>query len=67
MKFPTLCPRCQQGPVLHRVLVAGLAKPIFVCYECEAVYEKEEDIAAMQFRDFGQWAEEKASIPIRLH
>ena len=48
---------------MHRVLVAGLAKPIFVCYECEAAYEKEEDIAAMRFRDFGQWAEEKGLDP----
>ena len=63
MKFPVLCPRCQQGPDLHRVTIKEFGRPFFLCYECEAVYEKEEDIAAKQFRDFNEWAEERGLDP----
>jgi transposase-like protein len=63
MKFPALCPRCKQGPDLHRITIEEIPHPIFVCYECDATYEKEEDIRAIRFRDYSQWATEKGLDP----
>jgi hypothetical protein len=62
MELPALCPRCRQGPDLHRILINGTATPVFVCFECDATYEKEEDIANLRFHDFDQWAEAKGLV-----
>ena len=59
MKFPTQCPRCEQGLLLHRVRVVGVVQPVFVCYECDATYDSESDIAARHFKDLRQWAAER--------
>ena len=66
MKFPALCPRCEQGHDLHRVYIEGIPQPVFVCHECDATYEKEEDISESLFEDFSRWAEAKGLDPVKI-
>ena len=47
----TICPRCKQGPHISRYFLPTLQREVFVCYECEALYETPEAIAQMRFED----------------
>ncbi len=50
--FPYLCPRCKQGPDLHRIRVEGLDGIIYVCYECDATWFSEDVIVSESPQDF---------------
>ena len=49
--FPYLCPRCKQGPDLHRIKVEGLDEIIYVCYECDATWFSEDAITCECHQD----------------
>ncbi len=48
MKF---CPRCKQGEHISRYFLPTLRREVFVCYECEALYETLADIEQVRFED----------------
>jgi transposase-like protein len=52
MTFPYLCPRCNQGPDLHRIRVEGLNEIIYVCHECDATWFSEDAITSKRHMDY---------------
>jgi transposase-like protein len=71
MTFPLVCPRCRQGPDVHRVWIPELSRTLFVCHECDAVYESEGDIAERRFSDLSSYLQPFAhtlmSITMEIH
>jgi hypothetical protein len=62
--FPIICPRCKQGPDLHRVRVMGLNDLIFVCHECDATWLSSESIGQVRALDFEKYLREQGLDPI---
>ena len=66
MKFPAMCPRCKQGPDLHRVRIAGLVDIIFVCHECDATWLTIEAIGNCPPHVFETYLRENGLDPISV-
>jgi transposase-like protein len=66
MTFPTLCPRCQQGPDLHRVRVPEIDRVLFICHECDATFASETDIAQNRFADLSQYLSRFGLTPMTI-
>jgi uncharacterized Zn finger protein len=50
-KVRDICPRCEQGPIVHVVLRAT-GETLLVCAECDATWRNESDISPLAFEDF---------------
>ena len=62
--FPYLCPRCNQGPDLHRIRVEGLEGIIYVCHECDATWFSEAAITSECHQDYSAVLAERGLDPI---
>ncbi len=66
MTFPQLCPRCEQGPDLHRVRVPELARILFICFECDAVFDSEQDILRRRLFNLSSYLEPHGLTPMTI-
>ncbi|MEM1060146.1 MAG: hypothetical protein AAGK14_12925 [Verrucomicrobiota bacterium] len=51
-RFPLLCPRCRQGPDLHKVKIPEIKQTLYVCFECDATWIHEEEIGKIPPMDY---------------
>lgn len=49
-----ICPRCEQGFILEKVLKFNKQR-IFICDECDAIWFDSNSISATTFVDFGTY------------
>lgn len=69
MKRRVACPRCGQD-WLRRVRLVQLSRDAILCLECDALWQREEDVGSATFEDYGtfmvrhgrQQPEEKGEI-----
>lgn len=57
-----ICPRCKQGPHISRYFLPTLQREVFVCYECEALYETQADIGQVRFEDYQTYLERHGAV-----
>jgi hypothetical protein len=62
--YPMVCPRCGQGPDLHKVRVAGIDEPLFVCFECDATWLDENTIGQFGSTDFETYLRGRGVDPV---
>jgi len=58
-----ICPRCEQGSIVHVVLRAA-GEMLLVCQECDAAWRNESDISRAAFEDLGTILEAKGLPPL---
>ena len=56
------CPRCEQGPHISRYFLPTLQREVFVCYECEALYETRADIQQVRFEDCQTYLQKHGAV-----
>lgn len=57
--YPRKCPRCKQGKELHKVFQNQLRQILYICSECDATWEREEDILGGMYFDRGNYYAER--------
>lgn len=62
--YPTICPRCNQGPDIYKISVEGIAIPLFVCQECDAVWLVQEEIGKVMPEDFETFLKKRGVDPL---
>ncbi|WP_427340822.1 hypothetical protein [Caloranaerobacter sp. DY30410] len=60
------CPVCLNGAYgfVYKARIKNRNKEIFICDECEAVWESEEDILNNQFEEFEEYMHKKGLKPL---
>lgn len=54
----TICPRCEQS-WLERAYIKSIGQVIFICEECEAMWEEGTILELSTFKDYGTYMEAK--------
>ncbi|MDJ0757037.1 MAG: hypothetical protein QNJ45_26130 [Ardenticatenaceae bacterium] len=49
-----VCPRCKQD-YIHKVKIIPLSKFVFLCAECDALWEMEMPVTQKNYTDFGNY------------
>lgn len=57
------CPRCNDGGggLIYKAELSPIQKIVYICDECDALWERPDQISKIPFMDFGKYAEKHGS------